>query len=506
MTSKKNILLITSDQQHYNTIGRKNPAIKTPNLDRLAKQGVLLERAYCTNPTCTPSRASIITGLYPSQHGAWTLGTKLPEAVPVIGDFLLKEGYATALIGKAHFQPLVSTEKYPSIEAYPILQDREYWRHFNEKTESWYGFSHCELARNHTDEAHVGQHYELWLEEKRCDNWRDYFRKPTGKLERRSQGVWEIPEEFHYDAWIAERTNACMAQYVEEERPFFLWASFFDPHPDYIVPEPYYSMYDPEEVDMTFLEEGEHEHNPPHFALTQQRENQFSSYEETGFAIHGMHPHCQDRSLLRKQKAVYYGMITMMDRYIGKILDQVEALGIAEDTLIVFTTDHGHLLGAHGLSAKGPFLYEDLVRVPMIASCPGTLPQGVSVPALQSLADLAPTFLAFLQMEIPPYMTGINQLLVWQGKEEQVRTHIICEHHHEPTTIHVKTYVDERYKITVYYQQTYGELYDLKEDPREVHNLWEDPAYEPLKRELLFRYIWAEMGKEMMWMPRIADA
>ena len=116
----KNILLITSDQQHYNTIGINNPEIETPNLDRLARQGMLFSRAYCPNPTCTPTRASLITGLYPSQHGAWTLGTKLPECVPTIGDYLNKEGYETALIGKAHFQPINSTEGYPSLESEPL--------------------------------------------------------------------------------------------------------------------------------------------------------------------------------------------------------------------------------------------------------------------------------------------------------------------------------------------------------------------------------------------------
>ena len=162
----KNILLITSDQQHYNTIGINNPEIETPNLDRLASQGMLFSRAYCPNPTCTPTRASLITGLYPSQHGAWTLGTKLPECVPTIGDYLNKEGYETALIGKAHFQPINSTEEYPSLESEPLLQDLDFWKDFHGP---FYGFNHIELARNHTNEFLVGQHYALWMEEKGCN-------------------------------------------------------------------------------------------------------------------------------------------------------------------------------------------------------------------------------------------------------------------------------------------------------------------------------------------------
>ena len=178
--SKLNILLITSDQQHWNTLGQFNSEIQTPALDRLATQGTTFTRAYCPNPTCTPTRSSLITGKYPSQHGAYSLGTKLPESEPTVGERFQSAGYRTALVGKAHFQPLHSTEEFPSLEAYPMLQDLDFWADFEGP---FYGFDHIELARNHTDEAHVGQHYALWMEEKGLSNWRDYFLQPTGKVE-----------------------------------------------------------------------------------------------------------------------------------------------------------------------------------------------------------------------------------------------------------------------------------------------------------------------------------
>ena len=165
--AKTNILLITSDQQHWNTLGCLNPEIKTPNIDRFANGGVLFTRAYCCNPTCTPTRASIITGKYPSQHGAWALGTKLPETEPTIGEYFSKAGYKSALIGKAHFQPTKGTEEYPSLESYPVLQDLKFWRKFQDP---FYGFDHVELARNHADESLVGQHYAIWMEDKRVNN------------------------------------------------------------------------------------------------------------------------------------------------------------------------------------------------------------------------------------------------------------------------------------------------------------------------------------------------
>lgn len=128
LEKKLNVLFITSDQQHRDTIGKFNPKIKTPNIDRLIDDGIWMDRAYTVNPTCTPTRASWITGKYPSQHGAWSLGTKLMESEHTIGEDLHAAGYSTALIGKAHFQPLASSEKYPSLEAYPVLQDLEFWK------------------------------------------------------------------------------------------------------------------------------------------------------------------------------------------------------------------------------------------------------------------------------------------------------------------------------------------------------------------------------------------
>lgn len=501
--NKTNILLITSDQQHWNTIGAFNPEIRTPNLDRLVREGTAFTRAYCPNPTCTPTRASIITGLYPSQHGAWTLGTKLREEEHTVGEDFLAHGYRTALIGKAHFQPLRGTEEFPSLEAYPILQDLEFWKQFRGP---FYGFDHVELARNHTNEAHVGQHYALWLQEKGCSNWREYFLPPTGTMDGSEKRSWRIPEEYHYDAWIAERTNAMLESYKQRGENFFLWSSFFDPHPQYFAPAPWDAMYDPEALTVPGLHAGEHEQNPPHFALTQREDPDFSWYQASGFANHGFHSHLCDREELKKDIAVYYGMISLMDKYIGRILDKLDALGLAGDTLVVFTTDHGHFFGQHGLIAKGAFHYEDMIRIPFLVRQPGRVPAGRVSTAMQSLVDLAPTFLSASCIDIPRAMTGLDQFGVWTGALESARDHILCENHHEHPTIHVKTYVDERYKLTVYYNQTYGELFDLERDPGEIDNLWANPAYGDLKSELMLKFLWAEMGKERMWMPRIAHA
>ncbi len=498
-----NVLLITSDQQHWKTFGFNNPQIKTPNLDRLASRGVIFSRAYAPNPTCTPTRASIITGLYPSQHGAWSLGTKLPENVPCVGDYFQKNGYRTALIGKAHFQQLLDHPDYRSIESNPLQQDLDFWRSFYGP---FYGFEHVELARNHADEFHVGQHYAIWMEEKGFSNWRDYFCSPKEDYGGR-RWKWNLPEKYHYGNWIAERTSSLIEDYVTKKENFFLWASFLDPHPPYLVPEPWDELYNPETLDVPCADPSEHALNPPHFQMTQQENPDFSSYQEKdGHSCHGFHSHLCDRKTLAKHIAVYYGMISLMDKQIGKILDKIDELGIADDTLIVFSTDHGHFFGQHGLTAKDPFHYEDMIKVPLIVSMPGSVPQGVSKDALQSLVDLSPTFLDFCGMDVPRTMSGLSQKNVWLGNCNSVRESVMVENRHQPSTVFHKTYVDRRYKLTVYFGKDYGELFDLENDPCEIRNLWDDPDSKDLKMELLLKFIHSEFATEPLPMPRVWGA
>jgi len=508
----KNILLLTSDQQHWTMLGLQNAAVKTPNLDRLARSGLLADRAYCPNPTCTPTRASIITGQYPSQHGAWSLGTKLPEEVPTVGDVFRDAGYRSCLIGKGHLQPLQETEQYTSLEAYPHLQDLAFWREYEGP---FYGFDDFELCRNHVDEAHVGQHYAMWMEEKGFTYWRECFQKPTGTAENQFLH-WNLPEEYHYNTWITERSIDRMREYKESGTPFFLWASYPDPHPPYLVPEPWASMYDPNEIELPPKAEAEEiRRNPPPFQLTQEENPDYTPWEESGKGIHGYHSHrhkesfytpgWDDEERQRKAVAVYYGMVSMMDHYIGKLLDYLEESGLAKETLVVFTSDHGHFFGQHGLIAKGAFHYEDGVRVPFIARHPDN-PEGGRTEALISLVDLAPTFLEYAGIDIPVTMSGKSQLAVFAGKKESIRDHVLVENRHEFSTVYLETYIDRRYKLTVYWNCNYGELYDLEEDPGEVVNLWDDPAKAALKQELLLQFVHAEMAKAPPHMPRIAGA
>ncbi|MFP4375454.1 MAG: sulfatase-like hydrolase/transferase [Spirochaetales bacterium] len=513
----KNVLFITTDQQHYMAMGYRNSEVKTPNLDRLVKEGTSFHRAYTPNPTCTPTRSSWLTGQYPSQHGAWSLGTKLLEDRKTIGSYLREGGVTSALVGKAHFQPLLATDEYPSLESYPTLHDLDFWR---EKRGDFYGFDRIELARNHTDEGHVGQHYAIWMEERGLSNWRDYFLPNAGAQKvagdpltesthtKREPGqAWEIPVEYHYNAWIAERTNAFMTEYASEGKRFFLWASFFDPHPTYMVPEPYASMYDPAKVTVPEHVPGEFDDKPPYFKKALEENPDFSDLAESGGNhVHGSGSHLRTHEEKAKNIAMMYGMMTMLDDYIGKILDQLDELGLANDTLVCFTTDHGDFWGQHGLVAKAIHHYEDLIKVPLVVRQPGVVPEGVISDSLQSTLDVVPTFLAQLDLPVPREMTGVDESAVWTGSQASIRDHVIVENQHQPTTMNMRTLVTDRYKLTVHYNQSYGELYDLQEDPGEIVNLWDHEEKQPLKCELLLKFMHGEMAKTPLPMPRIAPA
>lgn len=498
----KNILFITSDQQHWLAMGYDNPEVHTPNLDRLAARGTIFQRAYCPNPTCTPTRASILTGQYPSQHGAYALGTGLDPARPTVNDAFHAGGLRTALVGKAHFQPLAATEKFPSLESYPILQNLDFWKNYRGP---FFGFDDFELARNHADEGHVGQHYALWMESKGFTNWRDCFQPPGGTHEKQ-YGRWNIPEEFHYNTWISERTNALLEKYASTKTPFFLWSSYFDPHPPYLVPTPWDTMYDPTKLTLPLAPEGEHDHNPPFHRFAAAASGEPAQFGISGRWIHGLLHHGKPEAQLRQDLALYYGMISCMDHHIGRTLDQLDALGLTEETLIVFTSDHGHFTGQHGLTAKGPFHYEEGIRVPFLVSAPGQVPVGGRSEALQSLVDLAPTFLSAVGLTIPRQMTGLDQWAVWRGEKAGLRDHCLVENTMEPGSAELRTYINDRYKITIYRAFDEGELYDLETDPGEFRNLFHDPKFLSLKAHLLQRFLQAEMARDVRPMPRVSMA
>lgn len=525
-----NILLITSDQQSWDAINCHDNTIKTPNLDRLVKAGISFERAYTCNPVSTPTRASMITGMYPSQHGAYALGTKLMENVPTIGDYLNEIGYDTYLVGKAHFMPLAGNASFPTLEGYPVLQDLDFWRKFHGP---FYGFNHIDLARNHGDEGHVGQHYALWMMEKLKSEgrdsleWQNWFRAPFiknikyddamqgildmygAKYPKAQRGAWNCPEEYHLNAWIADVSKKRIDEAIERNKPFFIWSSFFDPHPPYLVPEPWDKMYNPDDMSLPVVPENDMDDMPYHYRMTQTPDNIWGQkYVEDGEEVHGFFSQLGvSNEQARKNKSLYYGMVSMMDKYIGKILDYLDEKNLTDNTIIIFTTDHGNHIGSHGLHAKGGFVFEEDVKIPFLASWKKHFPENKKSDALISIVDLAPTMLSLIGMKnLPMTMSGIDMSDVFKGKKDSLRESVIVENHFQRTKFYQKSYITNRYKIVWYMNSDEGELFDLQEDPHEYNNLWSNPDFKDLKFQLLHKAMQADMKKEICPMPRVAPA
>lgn len=199
MPPQPNILLITSDEHRWDALGAYGlTPVRTPNLDRLAHDGVLFGRAYCSNPLCSPSRLSMIASLYPSQHGVYTLGVRPDDDYPdAIGHALSRAGYRTGLIGKAHFRPCAGAE---SIESAPAVFDLDRYRNWHGP---YYGFDHVELCIGHShQDTAAGMHYGAWLEDRGVDRSQYWGRPDQGYCDI---GRWDLPEEHHNSRWVAGR-------------------------------------------------------------------------------------------------------------------------------------------------------------------------------------------------------------------------------------------------------------------------------------------------------------
>ena len=255
-------------------------------------------------------------------------------------------------------------------------------------------------------------------------------------------------------------------------------------------------MYDPDEMEVGGFVDGEFDDMPPPHRLTRTPpaggDAGFAAFDGDGFGNHGYHRHDgATRRDLREAKAVSFGMVSFLDDAIGTTLDTLERLGVLDDTLVVFTSDHGHFLGEHGLVAKGPFHYEDLIRVPMLAAFGDRLPRGTTSDAIQSLVDLAPTFLDAAGLaDTPRAMQGESRLSDWADPAAVGRDHAIVENHHNASdAVHLRTLVTARHKLTVYRGRTWGELFDLEDDPGERRNLFDDPAHAGLRASMMERLV-----------------
>ena len=488
-----NILLILTDQQRADSLSCYGAAsfTHTPSLDRLAREGVCFERAYCANPVCTPARASIFTGQYLSRHGAWNVGVNVSQDAPMISHDLTRAGYHTHYVGKAHFQAFGSQ---PLRGPEPTLESVFDWeRHYPAFCGPYYGFETVELALGHTTYGMAG-HYGAWVRSQvSADEFAAYQTATClATMPFGGEGYdWSLPLSLHNSVWTANRAVDFIHHHTRQQ-PFFLVASFEDPHHPHCVPVECRDRVSADDVPLPDYDEGELDDKPPHFRLA--REGRLEQSPTRGaFWMAGQGAGTDFRRVpehdARIGRAYYYTLVKLIDQQVGRILDALDATGQASHTLVIFTTDHGELLGDHGLWMKGPFHYEQLIRIPLLMRWPAGFAGGQRTQALFSQVDIAPTILSAAGVAGASRADGASGLPLLRGEAPSIRDAALVECVDDPNGLRLKTLVTAGHKLTWYAQKPYGELYDLGRDPHERVNRWEDPAYQLVRANMLARLL-----------------
>ncbi len=473
--TKYNILLITSDQQRRDSIGiyaNGKPA-KTPNLDALGNDGIVYDRAYTPHATCTPARSSILTGQYASRHGAYTIGTALDWNCLKVSDLLKNDGYETYAVGKMHFRPVSTAGEFESV---PNILDFDFWR---EHKYTYYGFDNCQLLNRHSSsELSWGMDYGVWLMEKH-----GFTRKDCEKyFDGRHLESWDLPREAHQSVYVAEKTiEAINDKKNDSKKPFFIWASFPDPHAPLVAPAPYDTLFDPKEVSYLPPKDGEFDDKPACyrqlFEAGHPKELPFSDKYIIPSA-YSLRAWTEDD--IRQGIAIHNGMVTLMDEEIGRIIAALKNTGQYDNTIIIFTCDHGDTLGNHGFSGKGLPAYEEVYNIPFIIKLPESMNRaGERTQALAGLQDIAPTLLALNGLEVPETMQGIT---LFSAPERQ---NFVVENRLVEKGFYQKMIISQNYKLVVYENSNDGELYDLVNDRDQYCNLWSHQGYGKIKLELL---------------------
>ncbi len=474
-----NILWYCSDQQRSDTIrSLGNTHIQTPNLDRLVELGVAFTNAYTQCPICTTSRATFLTGRYPASHHVHRNGNEFfPSSETLVTRLLADAGYDCGLAGKLHLSRSWERAERRPEDGYRVF----HWSHH----------PHPDWPEKHD--------YDGWLRSKGVDPQEIY-----GARDNVHYGPG-APTEYHQTTWCTEMA----IDFVTEKRdgPWLMSVNPFDPHPPFDPPQEYLDRYDPQQMPYPLFRETDIEHQKAFAEVDQQTIEAASPLEPGAYnaAAHDSRsfrdsasepPAGYDARLI---KACYYAMIELIDHQFGRIIDTLEATGQLENTLIIFSSDHGELLGDHGLLYKGCRFYEALVHVPLMIAWPGKFPGGVKSTALVELVDLAPTLLEAAGLPVPDSMQGksLVPLLAGEAGYGFHKPHVVCEYNDaldRPDATHGTMYFDGRYKSIVYHGHSLGELYDLQEDPGEFNDLWDDARCRDLKAGLLLKHFDAIMA------------
>lgn len=432
-SQQANLLFLCSDQHQAAAAGcYGHHQALTPHIDEIASEGVRFDRAYCQAPVCVPSRGSIITGNYPSRHGARILSDPLPSEARTVAHYFADRGYSTAAVGKMHF----------------VDESR---RH---------GFGHRVNAGSFNSRLTRSE-------------IRD-FRRDQGAAGGTNGMPSAMPERLFRDTHYSEEA----VRYLREHRdkPFCLWASFFMPHTPLVPHRKYWDMYEGVRLELPErsarpLETGFHGH------LVRARERGW--YQQTDDELH---------DAIRG----YYGNVSQADANVGRVFDTLRELGLDRNTVVVYTSDHGEMAGAHRMWTKHN-MYEQSVRVPLIVRCPDRMDAGSARGHIVEQVDLFPTLTELCGLGVPQGIDGRSFASSMLGRRHAAREYAYSEYYFcnrvftaddrfvgKPPILMVRT---DRWKLN-YLSWERSELFDLENDPGEFRNAIDDPGNAGIVKEL----------------------
>jgi len=497
-----NVIFFITDQQRADHLGcAGNKVLQTPNIDKLAGEGIRFSNAYVGNPTCMPNRCSIMTGQYPNTC-IRTFGVNLPEDAPTFSGTLRDQGYVTKAVGKMHlnFWAGQYDKSHRSAEYIPAWMNPEtHDQMVKDFPLPYYGFDEMDLVVGHGDSCNG--HYQDWVAE-RAPELLPVLRELGPKIIADMYRKSPIPEEFYPTSYLTDRAVDFLESFARgnKEKPFLLKVSYPDPHHPCTPPGKYANMYKAEDMQL-----------PASFDdLSSIRNHPYIGTRTNQPGFENMLFHTSNEEEAKNFISHTYGMLTMIDDSVGKILATLKDLGLEDDTMIVYTSDHGDMMGDHGMILKGWLPYKGILNVPLIFKVPGVTKAGNVSDSLVSAVDLAPTILNICGIDPelqPPDMQGHILTPMLKDPNQKLRDNCLIEvdeidtgrvdRWQNPSLAslpvgRLKYLITDRYSLTVYDGfPGYGDLFDLQEDPHQLNNLWDTnpDLRHALVEKLLFEVI-----------------
>ena len=457
-----NILWICTDQQRTDTLGcYGNPYVSTPHIDRLAAMGVQFDRAYCQSPVCTPSRASFLSGRYSRTTRCRQNGQKIPADEKLVPRLFADNGYVCGLSGKLHLAPC-----HPSI--CPGVEER---------IDDGYHVFHWSHAVGGVHEWALNEHSQ-WLDAR----GRALKREP---IPNARQVFYGEDEEDRQGTWCTDEAISFIRSNGKRGNKWLFSVNYFDPHHPFDPPkrlmDKYMEMLD--KVPLPVYTPGELDNKPVY-----QRMDSEKAYNMAAMFQFDTMTEYEHKLICASQWAI----MEHIDEQVGRLLHTLEETGQLDDTIVIFMSDHGEMMGDHGIYWKGPYFYEPLVRVPLTIAWPGVIAAGKRSEALVELVDLAPTlhdaaaiplYGGFQGKSLWPLLTGAAPL-------DEHRDSVYCEYYnaqpwHPDNPPHCTMVRTDRYKLVRVHSTKEGELYDLVNDPAETVNLYSSAEHTEIRLHML---------------------